>query len=108
MAHRLQILQGHDALEEGPGVNAKEFLEQVIHGERKFMRFEQNHVYRRSDYITPTIQKIVDISNHPVANHNNGYAYKVRLSNLQKMADTLNYLSSQKISGIQEIRKAAF
>ena len=85
----------------------KAFLEQVIKGERKFLRFEEAAVYRSSDYISPTVKQIVDITQHPVASQNEGYAHKVRLSNLQKMADTLNFLSEKKITGFQEIHDAA-
>ena len=86
---------------------SKAFIEKVIRGERKFLRLEQKQGYRSSDYITPQVKQIVDITRHPVASTNGGYAFKVRLSNLRKTADTLNYLAERKISGFKEIQTAA-
>ena len=79
----------------------KDFLEKVIRGEEHFS--EKPLPYYRAVYHKTEVARMTDLVENEKAQNSPGYAYRIKLSNLQKMAGSLNYLSEKKISDLPEI-----
>ena len=81
----------------------KDHLEKVIWGEEGFS--EKPLPYYKAAFHRVEIRKVTDLSENEKALENPGYAYRIKLNNLQKMAGSMNFLSGQKIGGMEELDK---
>ena len=80
----------------------KDFLAKVIRGEERFPERGKPYYYRAA-YERSGIGKITDVSKNEKAKESPGYAYRIKLSNLQKLAASVNLLSEWKIEDEKEI-----
>lgn len=87
-------------------IYTKSFIEKVIRREEIYYERNDQTPYRTNDYVSPSVKKLVDIASNEKAMQSRGYEHAVVLSNVKKMAETMNVLSEKKIRGMSELETA--
>ncbi len=81
----------------------KDFLEKVIRGEEQFSA--KPLPYYKASFHQTEVSRVANLLENEKAKDSPGYAYRIKLSNLQKMARSMNYLSKTNISDLSEIAR---
>lgn len=84
-------------------IYTKTFIWKVINREEIYYDRSERNAYHSKDYIPPSVRKLVNINANEKAQSNKGYEHAILLSNLKKVAETINVLSKKDIRRMDDL-----